>query len=212
MRKLRRVRATECRDSPGWINNEVMSCRFQDVRHGKRMRQLLEQLAGKVGATTPWACQDWANTKAAYRFFSNERVAEANILAGHFASTRERFSATSVFPILVLHDTTEISFTREHVAAIGMLKKLTVGYTGKYHTTCGILMHSSLGRLGLLNGDTGAILIDEEIHHTAADEVRYDAQFRCLDQLRSAQLYRGNLFSVDRITPAPDSSVTLPRM
>jgi hypothetical protein len=121
-----------------------MGCKFQDVRHGKRMRQLLDQLSGSVGATTPRACQDWANTKAAYRFFSNERVNEANILAGHFASTLERFAATAGFPILVLHDTTEFSFTRENVASIGMLQKLTVGYAGKYRTTCGILMHSSL--------------------------------------------------------------------
>jgi hypothetical protein len=43
-----------------------------------------------VGATTPWAAQDWANTKVAYRFFANGRISEANILAGHFVSTRER--------------------------------------------------------------------------------------------------------------------------
>jgi len=30
----------------------------------------------------PWACQDWANTKAAYRFFANRRVDEATILGG----------------------------------------------------------------------------------------------------------------------------------
>ena len=112
--RQRRIRSGECLDSSEsrpdeWIDHEVMGCDFQDVRHGKRMRQLLEQLAGKVGATTPWACQDWANTKAAYRFFSNERITEASILAGHFASTRNRFSATSEFPVLVLHDTTEFS-------------------------------------------------------------------------------------------------------
>jgi hypothetical protein len=121
-----------------------MGCKFQDVRHSKRMRQLLDQFSGSIGATTPRACQDWANTKAAYRFFSNERVSEANILAGHFASTRDRFAAAAGFPILVLHDTTEFSFTRENVDSVGMIKKLTVGYAGKYHTTCGILMHSSL--------------------------------------------------------------------
>jgi hypothetical protein len=86
---------------------------FQDARHGRRLRQLLEQLSGRGGATTPWASQDWANTKAAYRFFGNDRISEANILAGHFASTRERFAARGGFPILVLQDTTEISFKRE---------------------------------------------------------------------------------------------------
>jgi hypothetical protein len=34
-----------------------MGCKFQDVRHGKRMRQLLDQLSGNIGATTPRACQ-----------------------------------------------------------------------------------------------------------------------------------------------------------
>ena len=68
-----------------------MGCVFPDVRHGKRLRQLLEQLSSRVGSSTPWACQDWANTKAAYRFFGNDRVSEGNILAGHFASTRDPF-------------------------------------------------------------------------------------------------------------------------
>jgi Transposase DNA-binding len=153
MRKPRGVGPSECRESSKsrpdeWIDDEVMGCKFQDVRHGKRMRQLLEQLSGNVGATTPWASQDWANTKAAYRFFGNNRINEAYILAGHFASTRDRLAATKGFPILVLHDTTEFSFTRENVASIGILKKLTVGYAGKYHTTCGILMHSSLVTTG----------------------------------------------------------------
>jgi hypothetical protein len=47
-------------ESGRWIDNEVVGCRFQDVRHGKRLRQLLEKLSAKAGATTPWACQDWA--------------------------------------------------------------------------------------------------------------------------------------------------------
>ena len=39
------------------------------------------------------ACQDWADTKAAYRFFSNERVDEGDILACHFQATHDRFAA-----------------------------------------------------------------------------------------------------------------------
>jgi hypothetical protein len=101
-----------------------------------------------VGAATPWACQDWANTKAAYRFFGNTRVSEANILAGHFRSTRERFTAAVGFPMLVLHDTTEFSYRHEETAPIGILKKLplSAGKPGppRFHTSCGILMHSSL--------------------------------------------------------------------
>ena len=70
---------------------------------------LLEQMSGGVGESIPFVCQDWANTKAAYRFFSNERVSEEEILRGHFRSTQERLALESD-PILILHDTTEFSY------------------------------------------------------------------------------------------------------
>jgi hypothetical protein len=92
-------------------------------------------------------CQDWANTKAAYRFLDNDRVSEAEILAGHFHATRDRAKATTG-PILVLHDTTEFSYKREDVEAVG---KTRINIAGAYndgrlrlYTACGILMHSSL--------------------------------------------------------------------
>ncbi len=80
---------------------------------------MLEQIGDAVGESVPMACQDWANTKAAYRFSSNERVNEADILSGHFEATRERFAAGHG-PVLVLHDTTEFSFQRERMQPIGI--------------------------------------------------------------------------------------------
>ena len=88
-------------DSAPWVAEETATCHFQDARLSKRLRVLLGQLANDVGAPIPFACQDWANTKAAYRFLSNERVNEAAILAGHFQSTASRFAACSG-PVLVL--------------------------------------------------------------------------------------------------------------
>jgi len=76
-----------------WIDNEMVGCEVEDVRHRKRLRQLLEQFSDRVGSTTPWASPDWATAKAAYRLFANERVNEASILAGHFGSARERFAS-----------------------------------------------------------------------------------------------------------------------
>jgi hypothetical protein len=72
-----------------WIDNEVVGCEFMDARHRKRLRQLLEQFSDRVGSTPPWASQDWVNTTGAYLFFGTGRISEANILAGHFGSTRE---------------------------------------------------------------------------------------------------------------------------
>lgn len=153
MRNPRGVRATQRRDFSGsrskeWIDNEVVGCEFEDVRHRKRLRQMLEQFSGRVGSTTPWASEDWANTKAAYRFFANERISEANILAGHFDSTRKRFAASPASPVLVLHDTTELSYRHEDTEPIGIVMKTQAGPPRpgrpRFHTSCGILMHSSL--------------------------------------------------------------------
>jgi len=55
---------------------------------------LLKQI-GSDGESIPLVCQDLANTKAAYRFFSNGRVSEVDILSGHFAPTRERLAAAN---------------------------------------------------------------------------------------------------------------------
>jgi len=120
-----------------WIDREAAGCKFKDERLGRRFCKLLAQIGSDMGQSIPLVCQDWANTKAAYRFFSNDRVNEADILCGHFEATRERVAATEG-PLLVLHDTTEFSFKRE--------KPDLIGFTGKTagRTQCGILMHSSL--------------------------------------------------------------------
>ena len=110
--------------SEDWLDRELAgSSSFVDERLGKRLRKLVELMGNAIGSTVPLACQDWANTKAAYRFFSNDRVSEAEILAGHFHSTRDRFAATEG-PILVLQDTTEFTFQREHSAPVGTKLKL----------------------------------------------------------------------------------------
>jgi hypothetical protein len=131
-----------------WIDQEVAGCAFADTRLGKRFAALMEQLSEGFGRTIPLACGDWAATKAAYRFLDNDRVSEAEILAGHFRATRQRFAAVKG-PVLVLHDTTEFSFTRSDTAAIGITHKVARGHKDKkgrqrMHTVCGILMHASL--------------------------------------------------------------------
>ena len=136
------VCATAC-----WGDRETAGCEFRDARLGDRFRKLLGQMGSAMGQSIPLVCQDWANTKAAYRFFSNDRVSEADILAGHFQSTRDRVTATDGL-VLVLHDTTEFTYQREKSEAIGITKNINSGRdkTGRLrsHTVCGILMHSSL--------------------------------------------------------------------
>ena len=77
-------------DTNSRVHGEAAGRGFNDGRLDKRLTALLRQLADDVGEPIPFACQDWANTKAAYRFFSNPKVNEEDILSGHFGSTRER--------------------------------------------------------------------------------------------------------------------------
>jgi hypothetical protein len=147
VRERRRKSIAEARLQSTWVDHELAACKFKDERLGKRFRSLLEQLAASPGESIPLVCQDWANTKAAYRFLDNDRVSEAEILAGHFRATRDRAAATDG-PVLVLHDTTEFSFKREDIDAVGITRKAVAGVyrdgTLRHYTACGILLHSSL--------------------------------------------------------------------
>src|SRR4051794_8389705 len=105
-------------DATSWVDQELAGSTFKDERLGRRLRKLLVRMAGAVGAPIPLASQDWANTKAAHRFLSNEAVSEAEILAGHFRSTRSRVAAADG-TILVLQDTTEFSYRRARPERIG---------------------------------------------------------------------------------------------
>ncbi|WP_226951520.1 IS4/Tn5 family transposase DNA-binding protein [Rhizobium terrae] len=128
-----------------WFDDELAGSTFADERLGKRLRQLVERLNGAMGASIPLACQDWANTKAAYRFFSNDRVSEGEILAGHFEATRSRFAAATG-PILVLQDTSELIYQRKRPEQIGLTGRTNKGKADRSRAqpVCGLLMHSSM--------------------------------------------------------------------
>lgn len=130
-----------------WVETETSGCDLGDVRLNRRLRTMLEALGERPGKSLPTAFQDWSNTKAAYRFFSNGNVSENKILGGHFAASALRIQATDG-PILILQDTTEFSFKRVSPEKIGFTKvstgrKLKEGRCQK-HAICGLLMHASL--------------------------------------------------------------------
>jgi Transposase DNA-binding len=137
----------EAADATSWIERELAGCHFRDRRLGQRLRKLLTHMAGAVGGSLPLACQDWANTKAAYRFLSNPKVSEHEILQGHFQATRSRFAAVGG-PILVIQDTTELSYERAQPERIGATRRVNSGRDKagrlRMHTVCGLLMHSCL--------------------------------------------------------------------
>ena len=124
-------------------------------------------MADAMGESIPLACRDWANTKAAYRFFANDRVGEGDILSGHFEATRRRVAAARG-PILVLQDTTEFSYERERPDRVGQTCRVNSGKDKRgrvrMHTVCGLLMHASLAVTteGLPLGLGGGEVLDPE--------------------------------------------------
>lgn len=139
-------RPVAAEDEQTWMDQENAACNFRDERLKKRFRLLLQQFWSNMGQSIPFACQDWANTKAAYRFFSNDRISEQDILGGHFQATSERF-ANAEGPILILQDTTTFSYQRDQPERIGFIGKSgirKIDGRSKQLTQCGILMHSSL--------------------------------------------------------------------
>mgnify|MGYP001294785579 CR=1 FL=1 len=130
-----------------WTDAEIDDSAFKDARLGRRFSELIRQVGDRMGESIPYACQDWASTKAAYRFLANDRVEEGEILSGHFAATRDRFGRTEG-PILLIQDTTEFVYKRERPRDIGFTKAINSGRDKlgrvRHHKLCGMLMHSSL--------------------------------------------------------------------
>jgi len=67
-----------------WSEREIDESAFKDARLGRRFSELLRQIGNGMGGSIPFACQDWASTKAAYRFFANERVEEGVFVVRQF--------------------------------------------------------------------------------------------------------------------------------
>jgi hypothetical protein len=126
-----------------FLADDLRGCKFRDARLDRRFQKFVGQLENRLGQSIPLACQDWTNTKAAYRFLSNNRVNEEPILAGHFGATRDRASAAEG-PILILHDTTEFTYYRDSTPGLGVMHKGFKSWGREKYTVRGILMHSSL--------------------------------------------------------------------
>ena len=167
-----------------WFDEELSGCRLGDGRLDSRLRQLVARMDAGFGESIPLACQDWANTKAAYRFFSNDRVSEEEILRGHFDATRRRFAASDG-SILVLHDTTEFTWKRKRSEAVGFTTKVSSGKDKsgreRMHTVCGAVdafePGGDHGRFAAGNG-RGQVLDPEEVqgHQRPQEEGQSDAR------------------------------------
>jgi hypothetical protein len=100
-----------------WIEEELMDVDFGDRRLSQRCKLLLGRLAADPQASINGACQGWAESVAAYRFFDNEAVDEQKVLAPHREATLRRMGQYPV--VLLVQDTTELDYTRPDLVVAG---------------------------------------------------------------------------------------------
>jgi len=92
-----------------WTSEEFAGIDLRDERLNRRCQELARALGEQPSAPINQACEDWADTKAAYRFFDNDKVTPAKITEPHRQRTRERMKAYHL--VLAVQDTTFFNYT-----------------------------------------------------------------------------------------------------
>jgi hypothetical protein len=127
------------KDAMDWCKREFSSLDLGDPRRKMRLIQTAEKLASQPQAPINKACENWKDTKAAYRLFSNDHISGAQILKSHQEKTRERVKAFD--RVLVIQDTTFLNY-HGHVRTVGL------GRIGNFKSdkepVTGLIMHSAL--------------------------------------------------------------------
>lgn len=128
-------------ENTGWASREFGEIDLGDQRLTDRLVNLANKLASSPESPINQACGDWANTKAAYRFFQNERIDEKIILQSHIDNTFER--AKEFGTILAIQDTSFLNFTdHKKTTGLGMISKYS-SKSSKLNTNNGLAMHTS---------------------------------------------------------------------
>lgn len=119
-----------------WVEVELGEVTLGDKRLDWRVLDSGAKLAARPTASINQACDDWADTKATYRLFANEKTTHAKLLAPHQERTKERMAGYA--RSLAIQDTTFLDYShhpsKEGMGPIGTTKQ---GLSG-------LVMHSTL--------------------------------------------------------------------
>jgi len=125
-----------------WILNEFKLIDFGDQRLNKRLIRLTDDFVKSPESPINQACTDWADTKAAYRFFKNDNISYKEIINSHTSATKDRCNDFS--NILVVQDTTYFTYS-QHPKTKGLCPLSRSRGKHKEHIyTLGLIMHSAL--------------------------------------------------------------------
>ena len=113
-----------------WAAEEFAQVELKDDRLNWRCQELASALVQQPDVPINQACEDWADTKAAYRLFANKKVTPERILAPHRQRTVTRMSQHPL--VLAVQDTTFFNYSHhrhtEELGAIGNKKQKQQGF------------------------------------------------------------------------------------
>ena len=119
-----------------WAVTEFGDASLGDARRTERLIHLASVLGAQPTASLPDASDDPATLKAAYRFFDNDAVDPAQILASHVRATTARVRQVPL--VLAVQDSTYLDWTA-HGATTGLGPLATLHQQGLLaHTTLAI--------------------------------------------------------------------------
>lgn len=167
---------TKKKKSEEWAADEFSQVDLGDERLNKRLITLCGRFSDSPESPINQACEDWAETKAAYRFFQNESVDCNQILSSHQTKTLERASKQQV--ILAIQDTSYFIYTNHpKTEGLGELS-LKNGKHCKEIYSYGLAMHACLA---LTTDGLPLGLLDLQI--TARESINKDKKKGASDHL-----------------------------
>lgn len=134
-----------------WSEKEFGVATLGDKRLDVRLVKLAGQFSKQPLSSINQGCEDWADAKAAYRFYDNRKVSEEAVLSPPLVRTPERMKAYQL--VLAAQDTTELDYSH-HPATTGL------GPIGNHEGKAqGLMLHTSFAfsleglPLGILSQD-----------------------------------------------------------
>ena len=105
-------------DNEEWVESNFSSCDLGDARRTKRLVRIADNMLAAPEKSLPQQNVEWADVKAAYRFFANENNTFERIAAPHWRQTRQ----TKPGRYLLISDTTDVDhFSHEATTGLGIL-------------------------------------------------------------------------------------------
>jgi hypothetical protein len=125
-----------------WAADEFEEVDLGDKRLNSRLIKLCDAFSKAPESPINQACADWAETKAAYRFFKNEHVDTERIISAHRDKTSGR--AANHRTVLAIQDTSYLVYTN-HIKTKGLGKiSLKKGKNIDKIYSRGLVMHTCL--------------------------------------------------------------------